>query len=59
MEEMLGRPPMNLKPLLVRVPEGTAERIDEIAGANRRGEFVREAIEREIKRRQAKPPKSK
>lgn len=47
----MGRPPMNVKPILVRLPEGTAEKIDEIAGKNRRAEFIREAIEREIKRR--------
>ena len=43
---------MNVKPILVRLPEGTAEKIDEIAGKNRRAEFIREAIEREIKRRE-------
>lgn len=51
----MGRPPMNVKPMLVRLPEGVAERIDEIAGANRRAEFIREAIEREIKRRERLP----
>lgn len=49
---------MNVKPILVRLPEGTAEKIDEIAGKNRRAEFIREAIEREIKRRLRKPDKS-
>lgn len=48
----MGRPPMNVKPMLVRLPEGTAEKIDAIAGPNRRAEFIREAIEREIKRRE-------
>jgi predicted transcriptional regulator len=33
-----------------------AERIDELAGPNRRAEFIREAIEREIKRRQRQKP---
>lgn len=51
----MGRPPMNVKPILVRLPEGTAEKIDEIAGKNRRAEFIREAIEREIKRRSKLP----
>ncbi len=47
---------MNVKPMLVRLPEGMAERIDELAGPNRRAEFIREAIEREIKRRQRQKP---
>jgi hypothetical protein len=37
--------------LMVRVPGGTLARIDEIAGAGKRAEFVRGAIEREITRR--------
>lgn len=47
---------MNVKPMLVRLPEGTAERIDELAGPNKRAEFIREAIEREIKRRERQKP---
>jgi predicted DNA-binding protein len=53
----MGRPPMNVKPMLVRLPEGTAERIDAIAGKNNRAEFIREAIEREIARRSKAKPK--
>lgn len=48
----MGRPPMNVKPILVRLPEGIPERIDALAGKNRRAEFIREAVEREIKRRE-------
>jgi len=52
----MGRPPLDVKPMLVRLPSGVAEQIDAIAGKNRRAEFIREAIEREIKRRvKAKP----
>lgn len=51
----MGRPPLNVKPMLVRLPEGVAEKIDELAGPNRRAEFIREAVEREIKRRERKP----
>lgn len=43
---------MNVKPMLVRLPKGMAERIDEIAGPNRRAEFIREALERELERRE-------
>ena len=48
----MGRPPMHLKPTLVRLPEDVAERIDAIAGPNRRSEFIRDAVERELKRRE-------
>jgi predicted DNA-binding protein len=48
----MGRPPMNVKAILVRLPDGIAERIDALAGKNRRAEFIREAVEREIKRRE-------
>lgn len=49
----MGRPPMNVKPILVRLPEDMPDRIDAIAGKNRRAEFIREAIERELKRLEA------
>lgn len=48
----MGRPPMNVKPMVVRLPDGVAERIDAIAGDKRRAEFIREAVERELKRRE-------
>lgn len=51
----MGRPPLNVKPMLVRLPDGLAERIDAIAGKNRRAEFIREALENEIKRRERRP----
>lgn len=49
----MGRPPMKVTPVLVRLPEGVPEQIDRIAGKNRRAEFIREAVEKEIKRRLA------
>lgn len=51
-EARMGRPPMQVKPMVVRLPEGTPERIDAVAGKNRRAEFIREAVERELKRRE-------
>jgi hypothetical protein len=48
----MGRPPMGVKPTLVRLPDGTAERIDALVGPNKRAEFIREAVERELKRRE-------
>lgn len=47
---------MDVKATLVRLPEGVAEQIDALAGPGKRAEFIREAVEREIKRRlRAKP----
>lgn len=48
----MGRPPMNVKPMLVRLPEGMAERIDAVAGENKRAEFIRDAVEKELKRQE-------
>lgn len=48
----MGRPPLKVKPTVVRLPEGMAERIDAIAGENRRAEFIREAVEKELRRRE-------
>lgn len=54
----MGRPPLNLKsatkPVLVRLTEDVAQRIDALAGPNRRAEFIREAVEKELKRREGK-----
>jgi len=48
----MGRPPMNVKPVLVRLPDGVPERIDALVGPQKRAEFIRDAIERELKRRE-------
>jgi hypothetical protein len=49
----MGRPKLDVKPMMVRLPEGMAERIDTIAGGDgRRAEFIRDAVERELKRRE-------
>lgn len=53
----VGRPPLNVKVMPVRLPAGMAERIDAIAGENRRAEFIREAVERELKRRERQKDK--
>jgi Arc/MetJ-type ribon-helix-helix transcriptional regulator len=50
----MGRPPLNVKPILVRLPEGMPERIDELVGRNKRAAFIREAVENELKRRKRK-----
>ncbi|WP_169055441.1 hypothetical protein [Rhizobium sp. P44RR-XXIV] len=46
----MGRPPLNVKPILVRLPDGIPERIDTLVGKNKRAEFIRNAVERELER---------
>jgi hypothetical protein len=52
----MGRPPLSkkfeTKPVLIRLTEDVSDRIDAIAGPNKRGEFIREAIDRELARRE-------
>jgi predicted DNA-binding protein len=45
---------MNVKPTVIRLPAGMPERIDAIAGPNKRAEFIREAVEKELSRREKK-----
>ena len=53
----MGRPPMSVKATVVRLPEGVPERIDAVAGKNRRAEFIREAVDRELRRREKEKEK--
>lgn len=48
----MGRPPLNNKPVLVRLPEEALEKIDELVGTYGRAKFIREAVEAEIERRE-------
>ena len=48
----MGRPPLGLKATQVRLPEGMAGRIDALVGTQRRAQFIREAIEAELERRE-------
>ncbi|WP_157783878.1 hypothetical protein [Sinorhizobium fredii] len=50
----MGRPPLKVKPILVRLPEGMPERIDALVGKNKRAEFIRQAVESELLRREKK-----
>ena len=52
MRTRMGRPPLNVKPTMVRLTEETRQRIEAIAGPNRMAEFIREAIEAELTRRE-------
>jgi predicted transcriptional regulator len=53
----MGRPPLNDKvttvKTTVRLTSDIQARIDAVAGPNRMAIFIREAIERELKRREA------
>lgn len=43
---------MKVKGTQVRLPIGVPERIDMIMGPNKRAEFIRDAVERELERRE-------
>lgn len=47
----MGRPPLNNKPILVRLPEDAVNKIDELVGTYGRAKFIREAVEAELERR--------
>lgn len=48
----MGRPPLNVKPILVRLPDDVPDRIDALVGKQKRAEFIREAVEQELLRRE-------
>ena len=48
----MGRPTLHVTPVLVRLPNGVPDRIDALVGKQKRAEFIREAVERELKRRE-------
>lgn len=52
----VGRPPLkkNVATIVtaIRLPADMMERIDTLAGPNKRGEFIRDAVIRELKRRE-------
>lgn len=53
----MGRPKLDMKPTVVRLPEGMAERIDALVGNRMRAEFIREAIDAELRRRERRAAK--
>lgn len=55
----MGRPPLNIKPTMVRLSAGVRERIRKLVGDSGMAGFIREAIERELDRREppSKPSK--
>lgn len=48
----MGRPSLNVKATVVRLSVEALERIEALVGKNRMAEFIREAVERELKRRE-------
>lgn len=54
----MGRPPMNVKPTVVRLTQEALDRIEKIAGPNQRAAFIREAVDSELERREAESQNS-
>jgi predicted DNA-binding protein len=51
----MGRPPLGVKETKVRLTEKQRDRIRLLVGEQGMAQFIREAIERELKRRERKP----
>lgn len=49
----MGRPPLNVKETKVRLTADQRRRIEALVGPNRMAAFIREAIDRELERREA------
>lgn len=52
----MGRPPLNVEETKVRLSPATRERIKALVGNYQIAAFVREAVENELIRREAKKP---
>ena len=48
----MGRAKTNAEQLIIRFVEGVLGRVDAVRGDQNRSDFIREAVEREIKRRE-------
>lgn len=56
----MGRPPLNVKPTVVRLADDVRRRIVALVGENRMAAFIREAVEAELRRREKRteaPPR--
>ncbi len=53
----MGRPPLKVRKTTVRLSEAAFARIVWLVGENRMAEFIRDAVERELKRRERQKPK--
>jgi len=52
----MGRPPLHVKETKVRLTDDQRQRIEALVGPSRMAAFIREAIERELKRRERQKP---
>ena len=52
----MGRPPLNVKETKVRLTDEQRARIEALVGTYGMSKFIREAIDRELERREANPP---
>ena len=56
----MGRPPLNVKPTVVRLTDDVRRRIVALVGENQMAAFIREAVEAELRRREKRtetPPR--
>ena len=51
--DLMGRPALGLKQTSVRLPVDTLRRIEAVAGKHQLAAFIRQAVENELKRREA------
>jgi len=51
-DNVMGRPPLGMKPTTVRLSADTITRIEALVGNRRLALFVREAVENELRRRE-------
>ncbi len=52
----MGRPPLGMKPTTIRLPVETLQRVEALVGNRRIALFIREAVEKELARREAPAP---
>lgn len=46
----MGRPPLDVKPVVVRLTNEQRRRIEAVAGPNRMAVFIREAVDEKLER---------
>lgn len=51
-DSSMGRPPLGMKPTTIRLSTDTIRRIEALVGNRRLAQFIREAVESELKRRE-------
>jgi hypothetical protein len=55
----MGRPPLNLDKTVIRLSAEMRSRIEALVGSRGMAAFIRDAVERELKRREALKAKAK